>query len=102
MNNKIKTLANGDFKVVPLDDPGFVEVERNPAYLKQIEESAENKQAGVDKLCQLLEQHNLQLNIDGCGCCGSPAVAAWYKGEKLFDGSNIRITMRENDEQANI
>lgn len=28
MNNTIKSLANGDFEVLPLDDPKFLEAER--------------------------------------------------------------------------
>lgn len=28
MNNHIKSLFNGDFEVVPLDDPGFLEAQK--------------------------------------------------------------------------
>lgn len=29
MNNKIKSLGNGDFQVVPLDDPEFIKFQEN-------------------------------------------------------------------------
>jgi hypothetical protein len=46
----------------------------------------------------ILSDLQIELNISGCGCCGSPEVAAWYKGQKLFQESNVNLRMRKDDE----
>lgn len=57
------------------------------------ETDLENK----DKLVALLKDHGFQLNINACGCCESPWITAWFKGEKILDSIGISIQMkREN------
>jgi len=60
-------------------------------------EETEQKEK-MKEFLSILEQHGIELNISGCGCCGSPEVAAWYKGQKLFQKSNVNLTMRKDDE----
>lgn len=41
----------------------------------------------IAKMIEILNQHNIELSIWGCGCCSSPMVSFKYKGEVVVDGA---------------
>ena len=38
-----------------------------------------------DRIIKILKNHGILMNIDGCGCCGSPLVSFSYNGELIID-----------------
>lgn len=42
----------------------------------------------MDKMIDVLRSNGIQMEVGGCGCCGSPWVTFAYKGQKIFDGDN--------------
>jgi hypothetical protein len=67
-------------------------------YLDQIDKEDKERKQKLKEFQSLLSSLQIELNISGCGCCGSPEVAAWYKGQKLFQESNVNLRMRKDDE----
>lgn len=39
----------------------------------------------VEKMKEILKEHGIKIEIDGCGCCGSPWVSFEYKGERIIE-----------------
>lgn len=39
----------------------------------------------VKKIEEILKEHDIKIEINGCGCCGSPWVSFEYKGERIID-----------------
>lgn len=56
-----------------------------------------------EKVKRILEKHDMQINIDGCGCCGSPHFDFTYKGEVIaaFE-SNFVLEMVSAEELRNL
>ena len=42
----------------------------------------------IECIKEILETHGIRMAIGGCGCCGSPWVSFWYKGEQLLDSED--------------
>jgi threonine dehydrogenase-like Zn-dependent dehydrogenase len=66
------------------------------------EEEKEKYKIRDEKLKQIesiLEKHNIKIKIQGCGCCGSPAVSFEYDGVLIIgDEDEFRIDMFEKGE----
>jgi len=56
--------------------------------MKFPEGSYNQRRAQVEKI---LEDLGIELQIGGCGCCGSPWVEFKYKGELLLDDDNVSL-----------
>lgn len=51
-----------------------------------------------EKMIEILKQHNIKIEIGGCGCCGSPWVSFEYNGEKIVENENdFNIDMFSSD-----
>ena len=37
------------------------------------------------RLKEFLKDHDIALEVEGCGCCGSPGFKLVYKGEIIVD-----------------
>jgi hypothetical protein len=51
-----------------------------------------------EKLIEILKKHGIEMNIEGCGCCGSPGVSIRYNGEIIIkekDYFNIEMIPKE-------
>jgi hypothetical protein len=54
---------------------------------KELENQRIQHELHLPKLMAILRQHGIEMNIGSCGCCDSPWVSAWYKGEKIVDNA---------------
>lgn len=48
----------------------------------------------IEVVKSILEKNGIQMNVGGCGCCGSPSVSFLYKGELILeyvDDCNIEM-----------
>ncbi len=60
------------------------------------------RKVNLPKLIEILKQHGIEMNVDACGCCDSPWISAWYKGEKIVENAmNGSFSMREDKEEKN-
>ena len=51
-----------------------------------------------EKMIEILKQHNIKIEIGGCGCCGSPWVSFEYNGEKIVENEDdFSIDMFSSD-----
>jgi len=67
-------------------------------YYNQAKKEEKVRKQKLKEFQSLLSSLQIELNISGCGCCGSPEVSAWYKGQKLFQESSVNLRMRKDDE----
>lgn len=44
-----------------------------------------NKQEQIEKMKKILKENGIEMQVSGCGCCGSPWVTFKYKGEEIID-----------------
>ncbi len=49
----------------------------------------------IQRVKDILNEHGITLQVDGCGCCGSPSVYFKYKDEVIINDSNVYIDMEE-------
>ena len=50
------------------------------------------------KVIEVLDKLGIEMEIGGCGCCGSPWVVFKYKGELILDESDVYINNIKNNE----
>jgi hypothetical protein len=70
-------------------------------YEKELEERRIQQEINLPKLIAILKEHGIEMNVGGCGCCDSPWVAAWYKGEKIVDAQSASFDMVDLDKEKN-
>ena len=51
----------------------------------------------LDRVKAILKSHDILMDVDGCGCCGSPSVIMKYKGETIIDEPYASFFMIETD-----
>lgn len=39
----------------------------------------------IKKVKEILKANDIEMSVNGCGCCGSPTVSFSYKGEVIID-----------------
>lgn len=59
------------------------------------QEKEKEKEENMEKMKAILKEHGIEMDIGGCGCCGSPLVGFKYKGEIIFDYDDCNFTMIE-------
>lgn len=60
---------------------------------------AEEKDNKLNRVKEILLKNGIEMNIFGCGCCGSPEISFRYKGEQIFENEECcNITMISEDE----
>ena len=47
----------------------------------------------LESVKHVLRSHGIQMDIDGCGCCGSPSVKVIYDGILIADEDEFRLKM---------
>lgn len=58
-------------------------------YKKKQLELEEILKKQTDQMKKILSEHEMKIEITGCGCCGSPSVKFEYRGEPIvFDDNN--------------
>ena len=45
----------------------------------------EEKENQITRLQEVLKENGFEMNLFGCGCCDSPVLKVWYKGELIAD-----------------
>jgi hypothetical protein len=45
----------------------------------------EEKEKKIERVKEILREHDIKIDVGGCGCCGSPFFSFEYKGEKIID-----------------
>ena len=52
---------------------------------------AEHRKADISRAKKLLRDHEIELHVQACGCCSSPFIELYYKGEGIMvtDGYNF-------------
>lgn len=56
-------------------------------WAEEVASAEENRlQQQKQKMIDILRSHGIEMNVGGCGCCGSPWVSFRYKGELIVDG----------------
>ena len=70
---------------------------RAEEYRKSQEKIKKEREEEIEKLKSILEPLGIEMNIWGCGCCGSPEVKIVYKGEVIINTSEFKIEMIEED-----
>ena len=53
---------------------------------------------GHEKMKSILEAHGIVMDIDGCGCCGSPAIYFEFRDEVIVDSETDRFKMTDDDD----
>lgn len=48
------------------------------------------------KIADIFKRHEIEMNIEGCGCCGSPSVRFKYKGEELYCEDTDKYGLTDN------
>ena len=48
---------------------------------------------------KILLDHDIKMIVDGCGCCGSPGVTFYYKGEYYGEFDKVQIDSIYLDEE---
>jgi len=43
-----------------------------------------NSTDAINKMITILKSHEIEMSVDGCGCCGSPYVSFKYKNEFII------------------
>ncbi len=58
----------------------------------------EQKKLKLEEIKNILKNNNIELNVFGCGCCGSPEVEFKYKGETILEATDdFNIEMITNE-----
>ena len=47
--------------------------------------------SGTHRMIDILRLHGIEMEVQGCGCCGSPYVLFKYLGETIVDGEDINF-----------
>lgn len=50
-------------------------------------------EAKTARLVAILESHGIYMDLEGCGCCGSPRVRVDYQGETIIDEDHVTFEM---------
>jgi hypothetical protein len=55
-----------------------------------------------DRVIELLKARGVEIEIGGCGCCGSPFVKVVVDGEIIVDDEHVNIPVHqyERDQEA--
>ncbi len=51
------------------------------------------KEEKIEKMKEILKSHDIEMSVDGCGCCGSPWVSFVFKGEEIIDEEECNFSM---------
>jgi len=51
----------------------------------------ESTKAGKERMIEILKSHGIEMEVEGCGCCGSPCVTFVYNGETIVDDSDVNF-----------
>lgn len=54
-----------------------------------------NKQEQIEKMKQILKENGIEMQVGGCGCCGSPWITFNYKGEEIIDDNACSFDTKE-------
>lgn len=50
------------------------------------------------RVIEILKSHGIEMEIGGCGCCGSPWVTFSYRGEVIASHDEFRFDMKSEPE----
>lgn len=54
----------------------------------------------IKLMTMILKQLEIQMSVNGCGCCGSPSVTFKYKNQPIledYDNCNFDTEEKEDD-----
>ena len=65
-------------------------------FYEKMEHYRIQREENLPKLIAILKELGIEMNVDACGCCESPWISAWYKGEQIVDNADsASFKMRE-------
>lgn len=47
----------------------------------------EEKKKLAERVKEILKSHDIEMTVQGCGCCDSPEVSFKYKGEVIVSNA---------------
>jgi Fe-S oxidoreductase len=54
-----------------------------------------NLTAEIQEMVEILELLGIEMNVSGCGCCGSPSVFFKYKNKIIINSDNVNFSTKE-------
>ena len=54
-------------------------------------ENEKTKQEKIEQVKKILKENEIEMSVDGCGCCGSPWVKFVSKGEEIIDEDEVKF-----------
>jgi hypothetical protein len=65
---------------------------------EKIDMSDANDAAVRDMLEKIFMEKGLKIDLWGCGCCGSPVLIIEFEDGTVYDRSEFKLNMREEDD----
>ena len=85
---KMAEVAAGEAKYQALVDARIKEA------MARNEQRRIRRERMIDLMKLTLQQYNIEMTIQGCGCCGSPTVSFMHDGDYILkDEDNVTIDM---------